>query len=115
MKRLLSLGFILLLTTPALAQVPSTQPDTPFKLATFEAGGTIRVGLVLGDMVLDIQGANDALTSAEELTRIEIPNEMRALIESYAQTKTRLYQIANYYSGPTSADRRSCSASMMSH
>ncbi len=43
-KRLLSLGFILLLTTPALAQVPSTQPDTPFKLATFEAGGTIRVG-----------------------------------------------------------------------
>lgn len=98
MKRLLVLSFILL-AAAASAQAPSTSPDTPFKLATFEAGGKVRVGIVVGDTVLDVQGANQALTSAESLSRVDIPNEMRALIESYDQTKARLYQIANYYAG----------------
>ena len=35
------------------AQRPSisTKPDTPFKLATFELGGKVRVGIVLGTRV----------------------------------------------------------------
>ena len=41
----------------------SDQPDTPFKLSTFEAEGTVRVGLVLGERVLDIAGASDHLAS----------------------------------------------------
>ncbi len=32
----------------------SDRPDTPFKLSTFEAEGTVRVGVVLGERVLDI-------------------------------------------------------------
>ena len=50
-------GFFGLLA-PASAQraAVSNKPDTPFKLATFEAAGKTRVGLVLGTRVLDIPG-----------------------------------------------------------
>ena len=98
MKRGLLLS-IVFLAGMAHGEVPSSLPETPFKLATFEASGAVRVGLVVGDTILDIHGANQALTSAESLSQMEIPNEMRALIESYSETKTRLYQIANYYTG----------------
>ncbi|HJO39794.1 MAG: fumarylacetoacetate hydrolase family protein [Vicinamibacterales bacterium] len=105
MKRLVLLGFVLILSaSTAFAQAPSAQPDTPFKLATFEAGGTVRVGLVVGETVLAVQEANRALTSAEGLSSVEIPNEMRLLIESYDRTKSRLYQIANYYSATGAGD-----------
>lgn len=79
------------------AQSVSDQPDTPFKLATFEAGGALRVGLVLGDRVLDIQGANDHLVSEAGVSAISLPNEMRALIEQYDTVSPRLYQIGNYF------------------
>ena len=44
----------LLVSALAPAQPVSDKPDTPFKLATFEAQGKVRVGLVLGERVLDI-------------------------------------------------------------
>src|SRR5258706_14728584 len=72
----------------------SNRPDTPFKLATFEAGGRVRVGLVLDKRVLDINGANAALTRTAGLTPMTIPEEMRELIEAYERVKPRLYQIA---------------------
>ena len=50
--------------TEARQTAPSDKPDNPFKLATFEAGGTIRLGLVLGSRVLDIAGANQHLVSS---------------------------------------------------
>lgn len=99
MNRLLVLGVVFVSVGVAFAQAPPATPDTPFKLATFESGGEVRVGLVVGEVVLDIQGANQALTAAESLSTVEIPNEMRAVIESYDRTKSRLYQIANYYAG----------------
>src|SRR5262245_16198443 len=37
---------------PGAQGTPSDKPDNPFKLATFEAGGKVRVGLVLGSRVL---------------------------------------------------------------
>lgn len=74
----------------------SDRPDTPFKLATFEAAGQTRLGLVLGSHVLDIAGANQRLTSAG-LSPMSMPADMRALIEQYATVAPRLYQIANYF------------------
>jgi 2-keto-4-pentenoate hydratase/2-oxohepta-3-ene-1,7-dioic acid hydratase in catechol pathway len=77
----------------------SDKPTTPFKLATFEAGGKTRLGLVLSTGVLDIAGANDDLIKNVGLPVVRIPDEMRALIEAYDRVKPRLYQIANFYSG----------------
>lgn len=75
----------------------SDKPDTPFKLATFEAGGRTRLGLVLDTRILDIAGANAQLIGRASVARMELPGDMRALIEQYATFKPRLYQIANYF------------------
>ena len=75
------------------------KPDTPFKLATFEAGGRVRLGLVLGERVLDIAEANARMTERAKLPRVDLPTEMRALIEQYDRVRGRLYQIANYFNG----------------
>jgi 2-keto-4-pentenoate hydratase/2-oxohepta-3-ene-1,7-dioic acid hydratase in catechol pathway len=82
----------------ASAQV-SDRPDTPFKLATFEAGGKIRLGMrVEGtDRLLDISEANARLEREAKLPAVAIPSEMRALIEEYSRVSPRLYQIANFY------------------
>ena len=80
------------------AQSVSDQPDTPFKLATFEAGGETTVGLVLGERVLAIGGASDHLVSQAQVSAMTLPNEMRAVIEQYDTVSKRLYQIANYFS-----------------
>jgi 2-keto-4-pentenoate hydratase/2-oxohepta-3-ene-1,7-dioic acid hydratase in catechol pathway len=99
MKRLAVLAVMLWLMTPAGAQRPavSRKPDTPFKLATFEAAGKTRVGLVLDGRVLDIAGASAALTAKAGLPAVRIPGELRGLIEDYARVSPRLYQIANYF------------------
>ena len=72
-------------------------PDTPFKLATFEAAGATRVGLVLGARVLDINGANRHVTERAKLPAMTMPGDMKALIEQYATVSPRLYQIANFF------------------
>ncbi len=88
----------LLMSSCSAAQPVSDGPDTPFKLATFEAEGKIRVGLVLGERVLDIAGAGDHLVSEAQVQAMTLPGEMRALIEAYDTVSPRLYQIANYFS-----------------
>jgi 2-keto-4-pentenoate hydratase/2-oxohepta-3-ene-1,7-dioic acid hydratase in catechol pathway len=94
----LALAVALALSRGAAAQVPST-PDTPFKLATFEAGGKQRVGMLVAgtDRLLDIAEASARLEKEKGLPRVSIPGDMRSLIEEYAAVSPRLYQIANFY------------------
>jgi hypothetical protein len=57
---------LLMLSVPAAQRgAISAKPDTPFKLATFEAAGRTRIGLVIGARVIDIPGANAALVRDE--------------------------------------------------
>ena len=79
------------------AQSVSDDPDTPFKLATFETGGSLHVGLVLGERVLAIDGASAHLVAEAQASAIQLPSEMKALIEQYDTVSPRLYQIANYF------------------
>src|SRR5438552_18042251 len=100
-RRSIALAVLSLLSfAPASAQRPaiSSAPETPFKLATFEAQGTVRLGLVLGARVFDIGGANMYLIDKSGLPPMPVPGEMRSLIEDYARVSPRLYQIANYFS-----------------
>jgi 2-keto-4-pentenoate hydratase/2-oxohepta-3-ene-1,7-dioic acid hydratase in catechol pathway len=78
------------------ASLVSDKPDTPFKLATFEAQGKTRVGMALGDRMLDLNGANAYVEKQIGLPAMRLPTEMRELIEQYLATSKRMYQIANY-------------------
>lgn len=78
------------------ANLVSDKPDTPFKLATFEAQGKTRVGMMLGDRMLDLTGANAYVEKQLGLPAMRLPAEMRELIEQYATSSKRMYQIANY-------------------
>lgn len=77
------------------AQV-SDQPGTPFKLATFEARGTIRIGMSVQDRLMDLHEANSYVAKQLNLSVVSIPMEMRALIEQYDAISNRMYTIANY-------------------
>ena len=82
---------------PSAQSAPSAKPEHAFKLATFEAGGKVRIGMVLGSRVLDINDANAFLTKTASLPAMPMPSDMRELIEQYEVRKPRLYQIANYF------------------
>ncbi|MEZ5420561.1 MAG: fumarylacetoacetate hydrolase family protein [Vicinamibacterales bacterium] len=83
---------------PARAQAPaSAQPRTPFKLMTFDVAGTDRVGLVIGNRVFDLDGANRHVAAQLKLAAMAMPRDMKALIERYDTVKPRLYRIANYF------------------
>lgn len=99
MRRILICVLALSTLSPARAQRPtvSAKPDTPFKLATFEAGGRLRVGLVLDHRIVDITAANAALTRDDRLAAVGMPTDMRELIEQYDRVSPRLYQIANSF------------------
>ena len=99
MRRVAMLVLVLGFMTPLGAQraAVSSKPDTPFKLATFEAGGKTRVGLVLGARVLDIASASAELTAKAGVPAIRLPADMRGVIEAYMRVSPRLYQIANYF------------------
>jgi 2-keto-4-pentenoate hydratase/2-oxohepta-3-ene-1,7-dioic acid hydratase in catechol pathway len=75
----------------------SDRPDTPFKLATFEVEGRVRLGLVMGTRVLDLAGAHRHVMREAGLSPLTLPLEMRAVIEQYPTVSKRLYQIANYF------------------
>jgi len=90
-------ALVVLVSVQSVAQTISATPDTAFKLATFQFGGHERVGLVLGQQVLDIGSANEYLTNEANVPTVTIPNDMRSLIEVYGSVKGRLYQIANYF------------------
>jgi 2-keto-4-pentenoate hydratase/2-oxohepta-3-ene-1,7-dioic acid hydratase in catechol pathway len=106
MRRLAVLVLILGLMTPVGAQraAVSNKPDTPFKLATFETGGKTRIGLVVGERVLDILAANTELTQKAGVAAMRVPSEMRELIEAYPRVSPRLYQIANYFKDTKGGD-----------
>src|SRR3954453_21777790 len=100
MRRVAVLAVVLGLMAPLRAQRPviSTRPDTPFKLATFEAAGKVRVGLVLGSRILDIEAANAVIVQAIDLRGSPArPRDMRSLIETYDTVAPSLYRIANYF------------------
>ncbi|HLK65338.1 MAG TPA: fumarylacetoacetate hydrolase family protein [Bryobacteraceae bacterium] len=77
----------------------SDNPETPFKLATFEADGKLQIGLVFGSRVVDIVRANAYLVQKAHVPPMTLPTEMRMLIEQYETASKRLYQIANYLKG----------------
>ena len=103
MRRALALSLALSMLTTAGAQraAISNKPEPPFKLATFAAGGRTSLGLVVGSRVLDVAGANAALVRNERLPAVQIPGEMRELIESYDRVAPRLYEIANAFKDAT--------------
>lgn len=74
----------------------SNRPETPFKLATFEAQGQTRVGMTSGARLVDIAAANAYVTRQASLSAVAIPNDLRLIIEQYDRVAPRLYQIANY-------------------
>src|SRR6185503_2305063 len=59
-----------------------------------------RVGLLVGDRLLDIAGATAAVTERAGVPAMRIPTEMRELIEAYPRVSPRLYQFANYFKDP---------------
>jgi 2-keto-4-pentenoate hydratase/2-oxohepta-3-ene-1,7-dioic acid hydratase in catechol pathway len=75
----------------------SAKPDTPFKLATFEAAGRTRIGMAVDARMIDIPGANAALVRDQGLDAMPMPTDMRTLIEEYSRVSSRLYQIANHF------------------
>ncbi len=82
---------------PGTGATISTGADTPFKLATFETGGRMRVGLLVGSRLYDAAGASAYLTDREKLSKVAVPGDMRSLIEQYERVRPRFYQIANYF------------------
>jgi len=103
MRRLSLFVLAIVLSAPLGAQraAISSKPDTPFKLATFEAAGKTRLGLAVGNRLLDIAGANAELVQKAGVPAMRIPAEMRELIEAYPRVSPRLYQIANYFKDQT--------------
>src|ERR1700682_5468371 len=100
MRRKLSLCVLVcavaIMSAVMKAATVSDKPDTPFKLTTFESRGKTRVGMVVGDRVLDLGGANTYVTKSAGLPAMELPTGMRELIEQYGTAAKRMYQIANY-------------------
>jgi 2-keto-4-pentenoate hydratase/2-oxohepta-3-ene-1,7-dioic acid hydratase in catechol pathway len=87
------------LLVPLFAQsktAVSNRPDTPFKLATFEAQGRTRLGMTSGTRLVDIAAANAYVAKQAGLPAVAIPGDMLALIEQYDRVSPRLYEIANY-------------------
>lgn len=91
----LAVGLTLAPLSARQAPPPSTRPETPFKLATFEAGGRTRVGLTSGAYLVDIAAANEHVTKIHGLQAVAMPADMAGLIEAYDRVAPRLYQIAN--------------------
>jgi len=103
MRRVAMVALVLTMVAPARAQRPliSTNPETPFKLATFQAEGKTRLGLVIGTRILDIEAAHAAVVQELGLRGTPpMPRDMRALIEDYERLAPHLYRIANRFKDP---------------
>ena len=100
MRRAAIVLVLLALGPTPRAQRPliSTNPETPFKLATFQADGKTHVGLVLGARILDIEAAHTAVVQELGLRGTPaMPHDMRTLIEDYERIAPHLYRIANRF------------------
>ena len=100
MNNLALVTMISILAGAAHAEV-SDAPDVAFKLATFETGGQEHVGILIDDRLLDLQMANAYLEAEAGVPALELPLDMKALIEQSNATKPRLFQIANFLAGRT--------------
>ncbi|MBM4183689.1 MAG: fumarylacetoacetate hydrolase family protein [Gemmatimonadetes bacterium] len=90
MKRLILAAVLAAGCTSAEPPTPST---TPFKLGTFELGGTHFVGVVLDDsVVIDLAAADLVVGTSGE--RVAAPADMKDLIVRYDQgVRTRIQEI----------------------
>jgi hypothetical protein len=93
MTRLVATILALTVLHASRAATLSDKPDTPFKLATFEANGAVRIGLVLGDRVFDIALANSYVSHKAHLPAMKLPQEMRELIEQYPSVAPRCIRL----------------------
>lgn len=67
---------------------------TPFALATFaDSQGTDRIGLVVGDRLVDLAAASAALEIAGTAP-LTLPAEMRTLIERWSELEERVQHVA---------------------
>lgn len=92
------LALLSLTVTAAYGQVPEA-PDADFKLATFQTDGLERVGILIDDRLLDLEQANAHLQSHTSIPVLNLPRDMKTLIERSDTLKPRLFQIANYFAG----------------
>ena len=76
-------------------QTPSTNPDTPFKLANIAGAERGKPAIVVKDRVFELERANAWVTDQHRLGAVAIPKTMLELIEQYDRVKPRVYQIAN--------------------
>jgi 2-keto-4-pentenoate hydratase/2-oxohepta-3-ene-1,7-dioic acid hydratase in catechol pathway len=100
MRRVLVLVVAAALVWPAWGSAQSgsaAQSVEPFKVGTFEIGGSPAVGLVLRDqLVVDLAAANSALESSRSFPRREMPRDMIGLITEYEDgLRERIYAIVN--------------------
>lgn len=97
----LSIVAILLPVGAALAAISSTAIAEPFKVGTFEIGGSPSVGIVLRDtLVVELDAANAILERQAAYPAVPMPADMLELIERYDYgVKRRLYEIVNYIVG----------------
>ncbi len=89
-----------IVATAADASV-SDVPDVAFKLATFETNRIERVGILIGDMLLDLEPANAYMQTVAGTEPVDLPDNMKTLIEQSEAAKPRLFQIANFFGGQT--------------
>jgi 2-keto-4-pentenoate hydratase/2-oxohepta-3-ene-1,7-dioic acid hydratase in catechol pathway len=94
-------GFLALAAMAAHGQV-SDAPDAAFKLATFEMAGLERVGMLIDGRLLDLEQANAELQTDPSVAVINLPRDMKSLIERSDVLKPRLFQIANRFAGKSS-------------
>lgn len=75
--------------------MPSTKPDTSFKLANLPGAERGRPAIVVHDRIFELNRANTWVCEAFKLSPVEMPRTVLELIERYDQLKPRIYQIAN--------------------
>jgi 2-keto-4-pentenoate hydratase/2-oxohepta-3-ene-1,7-dioic acid hydratase in catechol pathway len=99
MTRLTLLSAALVAVTAPVTTAAQTGPTAmsaePFKVGTFQASGRQFVGLVLRDQfIVELNAANDALTSNPAYPEMGMPEDMLGLIGQYEYgLKYRLYEI----------------------
>ena len=91
------LGVFAVLAGPAGLSAQAMDVVEPYKVGTFEIGGTPTVSLVLRDqLIVDIQAANRSLVTNPAYAEIPMPDDMLELIGRYEYgLKYRLYEIVN--------------------
>ena len=91
------LGVLAVLAGPAGLSAQAMDVVEPYKVGTFEIGGTPTVSLVLRDqLIVDIQAANRSLETNPAYAEIPMPDDMLELIGRYEYgLKYRLYEIVS--------------------